>query len=179
MGFFAGVMSVKGGRDFIAGLVKTEQKASVGSPITVERPAFRFQHAGNWKIDVADKDYDADHNFSVETPGQSFVMIQIADGILEPRAVVETHTELQTAKIVKQATRTPFTRWGAYTGEGVLLRGKLLGLMQGSVRIFSFRSGESTYTVVESTYDEDRASVSPGFELIERSFHVKQPPPER
>ncbi|HSO37529.1 MAG TPA: hypothetical protein VLT33_33620 [Labilithrix sp.] len=175
LGFGAGVLAVKEGRSFVAGAFQTEQKATVGQPTTVDRPAFRFQYAGNWKVDVGDKDYDPDHSFSLDSPGQSFVMFQVADGALDPKEVVETHATLQTSKLVKQATRAPFTRWGAYTGEGILLKGKLLGLTPGSVRIFSFRDREHTYTVVESTYDEDRANVGPGFELIERTFLVKDP----
>ena len=175
VGFGMGVLAVEKGRSFVVSLFQSEQKATVASPITVDRPAFRFQYAGNWKIDVGDKDYDPDHSFSLDSPGQSFVMIQVADGLLDPKHLVETHASLQTEKIVKQATRTPFTRWGAFTGEGVLLKGKQLGLLAGTVRIFSFQDREHTYTVVESTYDEDRANVGPGFELVERSFQVKEP----
>lgn len=173
VGFGAGVVAVKAGRDLFVGMFASERAATVATPTTVDRPSFVFQHAGNWRVDATDKDYDADHSFSVETPGQSFVMFQIAEGDLEPKAVVETHAALQMAKVIKQATRTSFTKWGAYTGEGALLTGKHLGLTPGTVRIFAFRVGERTYTVVESTYDDDRANVEPGFRLIERSFRVK------
>ena len=175
VGFGMGVLAVDKGRAFVVSLFQSEQKATVASPITVDRPAFRFQYAGNWKVDVGDKDYAPDHSFSLDSPGQSFVMIQVADGLLDPKNLVETHASLQTEKLIKQATRTPFTRWGAFTGEGVLLKGKQLGLLAGTVRIFSFQDREHTYTVVESTYDEDRANVGPGFELVERSFRVKEP----
>ena len=173
IGFGVGVMSVKAGRDFAAGMVRSEEPARVSEPKTIDRPNFRFEHAGNWTIDTADEDYDPDHSFSVESPGQSFMMFQIADGVLDLKDLVENHATIQTSKVIKQATRTPLTRWGTYEGEGVLLKGRHLGITPGTIRIFAFHRGEQTYTVIESTYDEDRASVEPGFDLVARSFRVK------
>jgi hypothetical protein len=77
-----------------------------------------------------------------------------------------------TSKLLPDGARTPFTHWGSYEGQGALLKGKLLGLTPGTIRVFSWRSGTHTFAVMEQTYDEDRARVAPGFDLIERTFHV-------
>lgn len=175
VGLVAGVLVVKEGREFVANAFRSERTAAVDNPIAVERPAFRFQHAGNWKVDVGASDYDPDHSFSVDTPGQSFMLFEIADAQLTPRSVLEQHVEAQTSKVMKSATRTSFTKWGAHEGEGAVLEGKLLGLTPGSIRIFCFRSHERTFTVIEQTYDEDRAQAGPGFALVERTFQLKEP----
>lgn len=175
LGVGTGVMAVKAGRDFFLDAFESEKKADVARPQTLDRPAFRFEYPGNWKIDTAAEDHDIDHSFSVESPGESMVMFQIADAELDPKESIQTYADVQAEKVVKGATRTPFTSWGKYTGEGVLLRGKMLGIVPGSVRIFCFRAGDRTIVVIESTYDEDRASVAPGFELIERTFEAKAP----
>lgn len=171
-GFAAGVLAVKEGREVFASFFLTERRAAVDAPVTVERSAFRFQHAENWKIDVGASDYDADHNMMIFSPGHSFVMLQIAEGASDPHDFVEAHVNAQISKLMERATKTPFTKWGAYSGEGVLLEGKGLGITPVRVRIFSFRAGERTFTVVEWTTDEDRAKVEPGFALVERTFRA-------
>jgi hypothetical protein len=173
IGFGAGVLSVKSARELFANAFKSEERADTSSPSTFDRPKFKLQHPSNWKVDAKDKDYDPDHMFSIETPGQSFVMFVIADGELDPKETMDLHVNAQLSKVIKDASRTPFTKWGSYTGSGTLLRGKLLGLTPGSVRIFAWRSSTQTYAVIESTFDEDRAKVSPGFDLVERTFAVK------
>jgi hypothetical protein len=173
VGFAAGVLSVRGARDFVVGLSRTEAPAEVSKPVTIDRPAFQLQYPGNWRVDTKDEDYDPDRMFSVDSPGQSFAMFFISEAPVE--ASIQGQVSAQTAKVMKDASQTPFTSWGGHTGKGVLLAGKQLGMTPGSVRIFAFREREMTYTVVESTYDDDRADVQPGFDLIARTFRVKGP----
>jgi hypothetical protein len=173
VGFVAGVLSFQGARDFASGMVRSERPAEVATPVTVDRQAFQFDHPSNWKVDTKGTDYDPDHLFSVDSPGHSFVLFVVADGAISPKAASDAQVAAQTSKVIKGASQTPLTRWGAHTGEGTLLAGKQLGITPGTIRIFSFREHDQTYTVVESTFDEDRANVQPGFELIARTFRVK------
>jgi hypothetical protein len=175
LGFGGGVLSVSGARAVFAALFRSEQAADVKGSTKLDRPAFELSYPGNWKVDTSATDYDPDHMFSIDSSGNSFALFVVAETTaLEPSAVVEEHAKLQTEKVVKGATRTPFTKWGAFEGSGVTLTGKMLGITPGVVRIFAWRSATRTFTVVESTYDDDRANVSPGFDLIARSFRVKE-----
>lgn len=173
LGFFAGVLSVREARDFVGDMFQSERAADVSQGVVLDRPAFELTRPGNWKVDTTDSDYDPDHLFSIDSPGQSFVMFVVADGELSPEQTVDKHVEIQSAKAMKNASRTALTTWGGHVGHGVLLTGKLLGISPGTVRIFAFREQDRTYTVIESTYDEDRAKVQPGFDLIARTFRVK------
>ncbi len=173
LGFAAGVLSVKGARDFATSMVRSERPADVAQPVTVDRPEFRFQHPGNWTVDSKANDYDPEHLFSVDSPGLSFALFIVAEGELSPKSSVDAQVAAQTSKVIKGATQTPLTRWGAHAGEGVLLTGKQLGITPGTILVFAFREHDITYTVVESTFDEDRANVQPAFDLIARTFVVK------
>jgi hypothetical protein len=172
-GFVAGVASVKAARDTFVAAYQDERSAEVDQPQRIDRPTFRLQYPRNWRVDTAASDHDPDRNFSIDSPGQSFVLFMIATGEMDPKTTVDAHVSQQTAKLMRDATRTPFERWGSYRGEGVLLTGKMLGLTPGTIRIFAFREGERTVTVLESTYDDDRSKVAPGFALIERTFQMK------
>jgi hypothetical protein len=172
IGFGAGVMSVQKARDAFVGAFATERSADVDHPRDIVRPAFQLKYPGNWKIDIGDSGYDPDHHFSIDSSGQSFVMFSVADGDIAPKVAVEAVVTAMTKKVMRDATRTPFDHWGAYEGEGVVLTGKNLGITRATVRVFSFRAGDRTVTVTESTFNEDRAMVAPGFALVERSFRA-------
>jgi hypothetical protein len=174
LGFGAGVLSTQAARDFLRAALKDEQRADVSSRKSVSRPGFHFEMPGNWQIDTRSPDYDPDHQFSLETPGQSFLMFIIADAELDATAILEKHVDAQRARALKSAERSGFLGWGAHQGQGARLSGKYLGLTPGTVRIFVFVAAGRTYTVVESTYDEDVALVEPGFRLVERTFRVRR-----
>ena len=176
VGFGTGLLSVKGARDFFASMTQTEQGADVASPVAVTRPGFRFEHPRNWRIDTSEEGHDPDHMFTLLTPGQSFVMFVIADAQLDAKELLETHVRAQ-QKVVKDAVRTPFATWGTHEGHGATLRGKHLGITPGSVRIFAWEEAGRTFTVVQSTYDGNAAQVTPGFELVERTFRVTSAAP--
>jgi hypothetical protein len=175
-GFGAGVASVKAAREAFTSAFQDERSAEVDTPRFINRPGFRLQYPNNWKVDSADSGYDPDRRFSVDSPGQSFVMFVVGTGALDPKVALQAHVGQQTSKVMRDATQTPFTQWGAFAGTGMLLTGKKLGLSPGTIRIFAFRVGDHTFTVIESTSDDDRSKVAPGFALIERTFQVLDAP---
>jgi hypothetical protein len=177
VGFAVGRGLVSGAHALFHQHFHDERSAAVNHPVTVERPAFRFQHPGNWRVDDQSRKYDPDHLFTIHSPGNSFILIAIDDAGTEPQDLLDRHVEAQTTKVMKNPQRTPFTQWGAYRGVGMLLTGKHLGFKSGTIRIFAFREHGKSFTVVQSTFDDDRADVQPGFDLVERSFHVKRPSP--
>jgi hypothetical protein len=177
LGFGGGVASVKAARDFFRSLSRVEQRADVATRRSVNRPGFRFDYPGNWKLDTDDADHDPDHSFSINSPGQSLIMFLISDSEADAKGKLEKHVAAQLANTMKDAKRTAFDRWGRHHGEGALLSGRYIGFTQGTIRIFVFAGGGRTYTIVQSTYDDDRANVEPGFRLIEQTFQVKDAPP--
>ena len=163
---------------FVESLVQTEQQADVRATKSIVRKRFRLEYPGNWTIDEQDEAYDPDHFFSIESPGSCHVSVIVLDVAIRARDAVAAQVDAFVPKIVKQPVRTPFTRWGAYDGEGVALAGRILGALEGSIRVFAHESEHEalTLTVVEFCYDEDLPLVRPGFELIERSFELGRRP---
>lgn len=169
VGFAAGVFSVQSARQFLVGLFASERPAAVTQPIAVERPAFRFEFPGNWSVDTKDSDYDPDHMFSVDSPGQSFVMFVIADGEVEPKTAVDEHASAQMARMMKDGRRTPLTTWGGRSCEGALISGKHLGLAPGTIRVFSFRERQKTFTI--SVFPlQARRTAPPAADRLSRSL---------
>ncbi len=171
-GFVLGVYSTKAGKEFIDDLVTTEAPADIVNHKEISRAGFSLKYPGNWKMDTTDEEYDADHSFSIDSPGDCFTMFIIFDIDTAPSENVEAQIESFVPSLLKNPARTPFTKWGRYAGHGVDLKGRLLGINKGSVRVFSHSSESRSFVVIELYYDEDHANVQPGFRLIENSFRL-------
>jgi hypothetical protein len=99
-------------------------------------------------------------------------MLFAFDVRIDPATSVRAQVDAFVPKLLASPARSSFATWGKYSGEGVLLRGKLLGLNPGSVRVFSHATEARSFVVVEQCYDEDMARAKPGFDLVEKSFEL-------
>jgi hypothetical protein len=171
-GFLAGVWSTKAGRAFLTNLLSSEKPADVTQSQRLVRDSFELDYPGNWRIDTEDDDYDPDHSFSIDSPGACFVMFHLTDLPVEPARNVEIHAE-KFSKLISASEKLPFQRWGQYDGEGLHLKGRIMG-MKGGFRFFAHSSNGRSFSVVQQYFDEDWASVGPGFDLIEKTFELRK-----
>lgn len=174
VGFFLGVGATKAGSAFLEDLASDEAPADVLSPRSYVRSGFSFKYPGNWKIEAEAPDNDPDHQVNVESPGACMTMLFLLDTPLDPADSVQTQIDAFVPRLLSAPARTPFTTWGKYTGQGVRLKGKLLGLSEGSIRIFSHANDRRSFIAVEQCYDDDMKQVKPGFDLVESSFELSQ-----
>lgn len=172
LGFCGGLGATKAGAAFLEDFATSEAAADVAHPRSHTRPSFSFKYPGNWKIDASDADSDPDHQVNVESPGSCMTMLILFDIAIEPATSIDAQVNAFVPKLLAAPRRTPFTTWGKYTGQGVLMKGKLLGLNEGSVRVFAHADDKRSFVVVEQCYDEDMKDVKPGFELLESSFEL-------
>ena len=171
-GVMIGIGTTNTGEEFLEGLVSAERKADVTDKTSIARPAFTLQHAGNWKVDVEDEDYDPDHMFSIDSPGNCFSMFIVFDTVTDPEDTVQAQIDTYVPKLLKNPTQTPFSKWGSFEGTGMKLEGKVLGVTPGSLRVFCHadEKADLSFVVIESCYDEDRKATQSGFDLIETTF---------
>ncbi len=148
-----------------------EKPADVAHPVTISRAGFTLRHPGNWEVDTGDSDYDPDHFFFLESPGACMVTMRVLDGPADPAQAMKD--QLDAADVMIQgARRTPFARWGAYAGDGTEVRGKVLAVNDGKIRVFAHSAATRSFVVMELCYDDDWAMAGPGFAQIESSFQL-------
>ena len=172
-GFFAGVSSTQIGQDFLTGMVSVEKPADVAKARTVSRKGFSLQMPGNWKVDTKDVDYNADTYLSIESPGSSYTQFIIYNVESDTKESLDDEVKTQMA-FVKNAVQTPFTKWGDLKGHGADLKGRVLGVNRGGVRLFVHSSAGKTMYIYEQYYDDDLRNTQAGFKLIESSFTLKK-----
>jgi hypothetical protein len=140
-------------------------------PTSFTRPGFTFEYLGSWTVDDKDKDYDLDHLFTIDASQGAMVMFVIADAELDATTTLATHVQAQ-SKRIPNAMQSKYHRWGRYTGQGAVLRGRALGLIRVTFRVFVFNAEGRTFTIIEYCPDDEKQSLAPGFQMIENTFQV-------
>lgn len=137
----------------------------------IKRDSFSVKYPTGWTIDTEDPDYDPDALFSFDSPdGNNMIMFIIMGMTIDPDEMLEQQvTEFQ-KQLIKKPEITPFTQWGNYTGKGKILRGKLMGVLKGFVRIFVYTDNGKAMLVVQQCYDDDFKTLEKDYTLIEQSF---------
>jgi len=171
-GFTLGLLATRTGKDLVESVQRSERPAIVSSTRRVDRERFFIRYPANWKVDVTDDDYNPDHLFAIQSPGQAFVMFAFYKHPSELSELLEAQAD-DFAKIIDDMKRTDFDNWGFYSGKGALLKGKIMG-SPATVRVFAHSTGRTSFVVVEQRFDDHLAMVKPGFDLIEESFRLKE-----
>jgi hypothetical protein len=170
-GFVLGVAATKAGRSFVRGMFQGEAKPAVSDPKKLIRKQFELQYPSNWHVDVDDKDYDADHMFSIDSPGNAFVMFAIGAGEMAPEDNLKIQLE-QFEKIMSSLSVEKFEKYGRYQGKGATLKGKILGTRT-TVKLFALKHDGLTVLLTQQCPEEDLSSVQAGLDLIENSFLLR------
>ena len=152
-----------------------EEPADVASPKALEREGFQLKFPGNWRVASEEDDFDPDAYFSIDSPGGSYVTVEVID---EPIAVDEEVRQCVADFVpewISRPAKEPFTTWGGYEGLGLHLTGRTAYGDQGGVRIFAHSTDRGAFVVIEVYYDEGLEHATPGFELIRETFKLQLP----
>jgi len=143
---------------------------------TIDRPEFRLNYPADWTIASYQSDYDPDRLFTIETTGQSHITIEIFD--ITNKSLEQTMADVLQAldgPAISTYSYGDFDYWGRYAGEGRHLKGKVLSIMPGGIRVFAAKipSRGKGLLVTEFYMSEDLPSALPGFDLISQTFAFK------
>ncbi|MCX7005929.1 MAG: hypothetical protein NTY53_01515 [Kiritimatiellaeota bacterium] len=177
VGFIGGVLATKTGRAIFTSLLESERPAQVARPRVLAREQFQLQYPANWKLNREDKDFDPDHAFNIESPGSAFIMFHIGQAALDPEETLRDQIAAF-SKLMDRPVSTRFTQWGGFTGQGAVLRGRVLGIAT-TIKPFVFNQNGLSVIVVQHYPDEDQQAVLPGLKLVEHSFTVTPVHPQK
>ncbi|WP_309381697.1 hypothetical protein [Cerasicoccus frondis] len=144
---------------------------------TINRPAFSLSYPKEWTIASHQADYDPDKLFTIETGGASHIMIEIFDANSE----MDLENTMRNVLIALDGTavntysEAKFDTWGKYTGQGKHLKGKVMNLFPGGLRVFAtVIPGKNKGLLVTEFYmSDDLPNALPGFELISQTLVFK------
>jgi hypothetical protein len=142
---------------------------------TIDRDSFSVKYPSTWSIDTKDEDYDPDALFSLDAPAEgATMMFMIFDSVIDTDDMLKAQEEAMTKEVIKKPTSiTKFDSWGNYKGKGILIKGKILGVLKGQVKIFIYTDEHKSMLVMEQIYDSDLPVTGKEFEQIAMSFKFK------
>jgi hypothetical protein len=141
---------------------------------TIDRDSFSVKYPDQWAIDTKDEDYDADALFSIDAPdGENMIMFIIFSMAIDTAELMSEQVKAFTAELIKKPEITHFDTWGKYKGSGTILKGKLMGVFKGFVRIFVYGDEHKTMIVVEQCYDKAYETLKKDYDLMSSSFQFK------
>ena len=157
----------------VALLIAAVINAQAKSANVIERDSFLLKYPADWKIDTQDEDYDPDAFFSLESPDDNLVMFMIFNVPVDKDELLKAQLEAFSSQLIKKPEITEFNKWGDFYGMGKILKGKILGVFKGVVRIFVYETPYKTMLVVEQYYDKDHEKLKKDYDLISTSFSFK------
>lgn len=143
---------------------------------TIDRDSFSLKYPDTWTIDTKDEDYDPDALFSLDAPADgATMMFMIFDAVIDVDDMLKAQQEAMTKEVIKKPTSiSNFYQWGNYKGKGILIQGKILGVLKGQVKVFIYTDNNKSMLVMEQIYDSDMAVTGKEFEQIAKSFKFKK-----
>ncbi|MBS4066322.1 MAG: hypothetical protein KGZ74_17310 [Chitinophagaceae bacterium] len=150
------------------------QSQPVTKSVKMDRPGYSFLYDGDWTIDSTDEDYDIDGYYALDSKsGNGFISFAFFNATIDPEEVVLEQIKAHLSTSMKNGSTTRFDTWGKYKGKGALLKGKLLGIYKGEIRVFCYTEKERSFLIVSQIMDSDKPDDEPGLLLIEKSFILK------
>jgi hypothetical protein len=141
---------------------------------TIERPAYILQHYASMTIDSSDEDFDFDSYFTLNTTSDNgTVNFFIFEGAIDSKDAVQKQIDAFLSHVVTNEKVTKYTNWGSYKGQGAIIKGTLMKMLDGEVKIFAYAGEKYSFLVVSQILEEDREKDTPGLKLIESTFKLK------
>jgi hypothetical protein len=140
----------------------------------IDRPMYSLNYPKTWSLDTKDKDFDLDHEFSIDAPESCHVSFFLYDHAQDEKIHVDAQRSAMKERLFKRPpTETTFSTWGAYSGTGVALHGDMKPAGRGPIRIFAHSEKTRAMVVIEFCFDDELAKAKPGFDMVASSFKLK------
>jgi hypothetical protein len=144
--------------------------ADVKKPLVFKRETFELKYPSNWEVDKQHVDFDPDKFFIIKGSGAA-IRFKISDNESNVQENIAEFKKEYEGKI-RIAKETEFTKWGQYEGKGLEVQGKLLDLIESTVKFFGFNHQGRSYFITIHYSDDNYPRAKAGIELVEKSFKL-------
>jgi len=139
----------------------------------IDRPTFALSYPSSWTEDKAAASYNANTNFTLISPKNSYVQFSIMGPADDPARLVSDMVKRLDGPTITSLSKTRLDEWGNHKGTGYHLKGKIFGSYPGGIKIFAFTYGKHNVLVTEFYFSDELKDVLADFEYISRNFTMK------
>lgn len=141
----------------------------------IDRTNFTLKYPTAWKEATDDPDYKAESHFTMNGPEkkQSYVSFDIVNKTEDPVKLLASTIEGLDGYAINALTKTKLEEWGTFKGQGMHLKGKILGTYPGGIKIFIFNSDHHNIMVIEYYWAEELKDLQADIDFIQNNFTMK------
>jgi hypothetical protein len=143
---------------------------------TIDRPDFSMEYPAAWREDVAAGDYNADNNFTLNSPKNSYIEFKISDKTDDLSRLVNNTVKTVDGPAITTVSKENIYKWGHIDGLGVRLKGKILGSFPGGIVVFSYNDDVANRNVliVEYYFSDELKDLLKDIQFISEKFVLKK-----
>jgi hypothetical protein len=145
------------------------------SNTVIDRPDFSMEYPAAWREDTAAVDYNADNNFTLNSPKNSYIQFKISDETDDLSRLVNNTVKTVDGPAITTVSKENIYKWGPFPGEGVRLKGKILGSFPGGIVVFSFNKENHNVLIVEYYFSDELKDLLKDIQFISENFQFKKP----
>ncbi len=142
---------------------------------TIDRTNFICKYPTAWNEAVNDPDYKPESYFNINAPGDknSYVQFSIVDKAEDTAKLLASTVKSLDGYAINSLTKTKIDEWGNYKGTGLHLKGKILDMYPGGIKIFIFNSDHHNIMVVELYWSQELKDLQADLDFISKNFTMK------
>jgi hypothetical protein len=166
-------VTVAGGAVSLAKLGTTSDKTEIAVK-AIDSKTVSLQHHADWELDSTADDYDPETRFTINSPYNSYVTIRIGKFERNPETLIEDILYRLDGPAITTFSRSNFSQWGKHQGVGRHLKGKIMDMFPGGVRVFVTRPLNNTLIITEFYFSEELEDTAPGYMVISETLVMKE-----
>jgi len=139
---------------------------------SIKQPNFSLQYPSSWKIDTTARNYDANTNFTLISPKNSYIQFTILGLADDAQKIVNETVKKLDGPTITSLSKTKLDEWGPHKGVGYHLKGKILGSFPGGIKVFVFTTSRHNVLVVENYFSDELKDVLGDFDTISKNFQM-------
>ncbi len=142
---------------------------------TIDRTNFTLKYPAAWHEGTEDGDYKADTNFSIKGPEkkETYVQFNIADKAADTQKLLDSFRADLDGPAITTLSSSKLTEWGDHKGIGIHLKGKILDVAPGGIKLFVFNSDKHNVLVIEYYFSSELKDLQADLDYISKNFTVK------
>ncbi len=141
----------------------------------IDRKTFSMKIPTSWSEATDDPDYKPETHFTINGPDKknSTISFEIVDKSQDATKLLASNVQSVDGTSVTALQKVKLDTMGAFKGQGMDLKGKILGTYPGGIKVFVFASDHHNIIVTENYWSSEMSDIQPDMDYILQHFVLK------
>lgn len=142
---------------------------------SIDRIAFVLKYPSAWHEGTEDGDYKPETYFTLKSPNkkETYVQFSVSDKAEDAQKLVDNLRADLDGPAITTLSTSKLTEWGDHQGKGIYLKGKILDVAPGGIKIFVFNNDKHNVLVLEYYFSSELKDLQADLDYISKNFTIK------